>query len=42
MDPDTGYRRYTDDQIPVAQVIRRVREVEMPIEQIQAVLRART
>ena len=40
VDPDTGYRRYTTDQIPVAQVIRRFRDLEMPIEQIQAVLRA--
>ena len=40
VDPDTGYRRYTVDQIPVAQVIRRFRDLEMPIEQIQAVLHA--
>jgi DNA-binding transcriptional MerR regulator/effector-binding domain-containing protein len=40
VDQDTGYRRYTTDQIPVAQVIRRFRDLEMPIEQIQAVLRA--
>ena len=40
VDQDTGYRRYTPDQIPVAQVIRRFRDLEMPIEQIQAVLRA--
>jgi DNA-binding transcriptional MerR regulator/effector-binding domain-containing protein len=40
VDPDTGYRRYTTEQIPVAQVIRRFRDLEMPIEQIQAVLRA--
>ncbi len=40
VDQDTGYRRYTADQIPVAQVIRRFRDLEMPIEQIQAVLRA--
>ena len=40
VDQDTGYRRYTTDQIPVAQVIRRFRDLEMPVEQIQAVLRA--
>jgi len=40
VDQDTGYRRYTTDQIPVAQVIRRFRDLEMPIEQIQAVLSA--
>jgi DNA-binding transcriptional MerR regulator len=36
----TGYRRYTDDQIPTAQVIRRLRELDMPLEQIHAVLTA--
>ena len=36
----TGYRRYTTDQIPVAQVIRRFRNLDMPLDRIQAVLRA--
>jgi DNA-binding transcriptional MerR regulator len=40
VDPDTGYRHYAADQIPVAQVIRRFRDLDMPVEQIQAVLRA--
>jgi DNA-binding transcriptional MerR regulator len=40
VDPDTGYRRYRTDQIPVAQVIRRFRDLEMPLEEIQAVLAA--
>jgi DNA-binding transcriptional MerR regulator/effector-binding domain-containing protein len=40
IDPDTGYRRYTTDQIPTAQVIRRFRDLDMPIDQIRAVLRA--
>jgi DNA-binding transcriptional MerR regulator len=40
VDPDTGYRRYRTDQIPVAQVIRRFRELDMPLEDIQAVLAA--
>lgn len=40
VDQDTGYRRYAADQIPVAQVIRRFRDLDMPIEQIQAVLGA--
>jgi DNA-binding transcriptional MerR regulator/effector-binding domain-containing protein len=40
VDPDTGYRRYTTDQIPAAQVIRRFRDLDMPIEEIRAVLRA--
>jgi DNA-binding transcriptional MerR regulator len=40
IDADTGYRRYTDEQIPVAQVIQRFRELGMPLEEIQGVLSA--
>jgi DNA-binding transcriptional MerR regulator/effector-binding domain-containing protein len=40
VDPDTGYRRYTTSQIPAAQVIRRFRDLDMPLEQIRAVLDA--
>jgi DNA-binding transcriptional MerR regulator/effector-binding domain-containing protein len=40
VDQDSGYRRYTTDQIPTAQVIRRFRDLDMPLEQIGAVLRA--
>jgi len=40
VDPDTNYRRYTTLQIPAAQVIRRFRELDMPLEQIRAVLEA--
>lgn len=40
VDADTGYRRYTTDQIPTAQVIRRFRNLDMPLDQIQAVLEA--
>src|SRR4029077_10072765 len=40
VDPDTGYRRYRTDQLPVAQVIRRFRQLDMPLEDIQAVLAA--
>jgi DNA-binding transcriptional MerR regulator len=40
VDADTGYRRYTTDQIPTAQVIRRFRDLDMPLEQIHAVLEA--
>jgi DNA-binding transcriptional MerR regulator len=39
-DPQTGYRRYTPEQITRAQVIRRFRDLEMPLEQIRAVLSA--
>jgi DNA-binding transcriptional MerR regulator len=40
VDPQTGYRRYTTDQLPTAQVIRRFRDLDMPLEEIQAVLAA--
>jgi DNA-binding transcriptional MerR regulator len=40
VDPHTGYRRYTTDQLPMAQVIRRFRDLDMPLEEIQAVLAA--
>ncbi|MFG2369355.1 MerR family transcriptional regulator [Streptomyces mirabilis] len=40
VDADTGYRWYTTDQIPTAQVIRRFRTLDMPLEQIHAVLQA--
>jgi DNA-binding transcriptional MerR regulator len=40
IDPKTGYRRYTTEQIPVAQVIRRFRDLDMPLNSIRAVLSA--
>jgi DNA-binding transcriptional MerR regulator len=40
VDRYTGHRRYTTDQIPAAQVIRRFRELDMPVEQIKNVLAA--
>jgi DNA-binding transcriptional MerR regulator len=40
VDPDTGHRRYTTDQIPTAQVIRRFRSLDMPLGDIRAVLAA--
>jgi DNA-binding transcriptional MerR regulator len=40
IDPDSSYRRYGTEQIPTAQVIRRFRDLEMPLEQIGAVLQA--
>ena len=36
----TGYRRYTSEQIPTAQVIRRFRDLDMPLEDINSVLHA--
>lgn len=40
IDRQTGYRRYTTDQIPVAQIIRRFRDLDMPLNEIRAVLLA--
>jgi DNA-binding transcriptional MerR regulator len=40
VDPVTGYRRYTTHQIPTAQVIRRFRDLDMPLDDIGSVLRA--
>jgi DNA-binding transcriptional MerR regulator len=40
VDSHTGYRRYTTDQIPTAQVIRRFRAVDMPLDRIASVLDA--
>jgi DNA-binding transcriptional MerR regulator len=40
VDEATGYRRYTTDQIPTAQIIRRFRELDMPLDHIHAVLQA--
>jgi DNA-binding transcriptional MerR regulator/effector-binding domain-containing protein len=37
---DTGYRYYSAGQIPTAQVIRRLRDLEMPVADIKAVLAA--
>ena len=38
VDPDTGHRRYGTDQIASAQVIRRFRALDMPLEEIHAVI----
>jgi DNA-binding transcriptional MerR regulator len=40
VDAETGYRRYTSNQISTAQIIRRFRELDMPLDDIAAVLRA--
>src|SRR5579864_3913914 len=40
VDVDTGYRRYATGQIVTAQIIRRFRDLDMPLESIQAVLQA--
>ncbi|HSS10611.1 MAG TPA: MerR family transcriptional regulator, partial [Acidimicrobiales bacterium] len=40
VDPTTGYRFYDAAQVPTAQVIRRFRDLGMPLEQVKAVLDA--
>jgi DNA-binding transcriptional MerR regulator len=40
VDARTGYRHYTTRQIPTAQVIRRFRSLNMPVEEVKAVLDA--
>jgi DNA-binding transcriptional MerR regulator len=40
VDPGTGYRHYSTEQIPRAQVIRRLRDLEMPIAEVKAVVGA--
>jgi DNA-binding transcriptional MerR regulator len=40
IDPKTGYRRYTTEQIQVAQIVRRFRALDMPLPEIRAVLAA--
>jgi DNA-binding transcriptional MerR regulator len=36
----TGYRYYSADQIPAAQVIHRLRELDVPLPEVQRILRA--
>jgi DNA-binding transcriptional MerR regulator len=38
VEPATGHRRYGTEQIPTAQVIRRFRSLDMPLEEIRAVI----
>jgi DNA-binding transcriptional MerR regulator len=40
IDAQTGYRRYTTEQIPIAQIIRRFRDLDMPLNEIRSVLSA--
>lgn len=40
VDPDTGYRRYQLEQVPMAQVIRRLRELGMSLDGVRAVIEA--
>jgi DNA-binding transcriptional MerR regulator len=38
VDPHTGYRYYNTSQVPTAQVIRRFRELGMPVREVGEVL----
>lgn len=40
VDQSTGYRSYDLSQVPTAQVIRRFRDLDMPVEHIKAILKA--
>ncbi|WP_232374727.1 MerR family transcriptional regulator [Mycolicibacterium mengxianglii] len=40
VDPATGYRYYSQQQIPTVQVVRRLRELDMPVAEVRAVLAA--
>ena len=42
VDPDTGYRYYALEQLPTAQLIRRLRDLRMPVADVGAVLVARS
>lgn len=39
VDPSSGYRYYTVDQIPTAQVIHRLRELEIPLADVRRIVR---
>jgi DNA-binding transcriptional MerR regulator len=40
VDPNTGYRHYRVEQIPIAQIIQRFRDLNMPVGSVKAVLTA--
>ncbi|SRX94026.1 MerR family transcriptional regulator [Modestobacter marinus] [Mycobacterium shimoidei] len=40
VDPSSGYRYYSTDQVPIAQVIRRLRDLGMPLEELAEVVHA--
>jgi len=40
IDPDSGYRYYDDDQLRAAQIIRRLRSLQMPVSEVKSVLGA--
>jgi len=40
VDPATGYRSYSADQIPTAQVIHRLRQLDVPLPDVERILRS--
>src|ERR1700740_1879022 len=42
VDPHTGYRYYALEQLPTAQLIRRLRDLQMPVAGVRAVLVAQS
>ena len=40
IDPHSGYRHYTLGQVPIAQAIRRFRDLDMPVDRVREVLAA--
>ena len=40
VDDATGYRYYSADQIPTAQVIHRLRELDVPLPEVRRILRS--
>lgn len=38
VDPDTGYRYYEPDQIPTAQVIHKLRQLDVPLAEVRSIL----
>ncbi|WP_082966475.1 MerR family transcriptional regulator [Mycolicibacter sinensis] len=40
VDPSSGYRYYSPGQVPIAQVIRRLRDLGMPLDELTEVVRA--
>jgi DNA-binding transcriptional MerR regulator/effector-binding domain-containing protein len=40
VDPGSGYRYYSEDQLPLAQVIRRLRGLQMPVAEVKEVVSA--
>jgi DNA-binding transcriptional MerR regulator len=40
IDPDSGYRYYSEDQLRAAQIIRRLRGLQMPVSEVKSALRS--